>query len=190
MFAFFLPAVLLVLGLGRAAATVAGEEEEHTLDLLLAQPVSRRSAYLQKSTAIVIWLAVLAACAWLPLAVFDDTVRFHLGLTHLLAVCAQLWLLCVVLSMACQAVAAAAGRRAIGLAVVVGYTLVSYLVYGLSSSVGWMVHLRPLTVWRWYLGNAPLDNGFGARETLVLVVSSAAAAAVGTELFERRDLHG
>lgn len=188
MFAFFVPAVLLVLGLGRGAATVAGEEEDRTLDLLLAQPVARRTAYLQKSLAIALWLALLTACVFAPLAIFDSAVEFDVGIAALAAVCVQMWLMCLALSLLCQAIAAGFGHRSVGLAIVVGYTFVSYLVYGLAASVGWMEHIRPLTVWRWYLGNDPIVNGFGWVEIAVLAATAAIAAALGAAVFNRRDL--
>jgi beta-exotoxin I transport system permease protein len=188
MFSFFIPAVLLVLGLGRGAAVVAGEEEERTLDLLLAQPVSRATAYAQKSLAVGLALALLTVCVFVPLALFDNTVQFDVGIRALGAVCLQMFLMCLALAMFCQAIAAASGRRAIGLAAVVGYTVVSYLIYGLSTSVAWMEHLRPLTVWRWYLGNDPLTTGFGWWEIAVLAAASLVGVVLGVIWFNRRDL--
>ena len=188
LFAFFLPAVLLVLGLGRGAAALAGEEEGRTLDLLLAQPVSRQDAFLQKAAAVVIWLLLATITALVPLLALNDAVGFHLPVSDLTAVCGQMLLMAVALSLACQAIAAATGRRALGLAVVTGYAFVSYLVYGLAGSIGWLAHLRPVTVWRWYLGNDPLTNGWGVKEVVVLAAASVLAAWLGATLFARRDL--
>ncbi len=188
LFAFFLPAVLLVLGLGRGAAALAGEEEGRTLDLLLAQPVSRQNAFLQKAAAVVIWLLLATITALIPLLALNDAVGFHLPVSNLTAICGQLLLMTVALSMACQAIAAATGRRALGLAVVTGYAFVSYLVYGLAGSIAWLEHLLPLTVWRWYLGNDPLTNGWGAKEVIVLALASVVAAWLGATVFARRDL--
>lgn len=190
VFAFFVPAVLLVFGLGRAAASLAGEEEARTLDLLLAQPISRRSAYVQKAAAIVVWLALLAACVWVPLVLLDRVVRLEVGAAPLFAVCAQMWLMVVSLSLACQAISAATGRKSIGLAVVTAYAFVSYVAYGLSSSVSLLKPLRPLTLWRWYLGNDPLSNGFNIRVSAVLAVTGIVAVALGADQFNRRNLRG
>ena len=85
LFAFVLPVALLVFGLGRGAASVAGEEEERTLDLLLAQPVSRGSAYLQKSVALAVGLAVLTCAGWLPLVALNGPVQFNLPVVNLTA---------------------------------------------------------------------------------------------------------
>ena len=188
LFAFFLPAVLLVFALGKGAASIAGEEEGHTLDLLLAQPLARNTVYLQKSAAIVVGIAALTAASWVPVVLTNSAVRFDLPVADVTAVCVQMGLFCVALALAAQAVAATTGRRGRGLAVTVGYAVVSYVVYGVSASVHWLMPLRPLTLWRWYLANQPLTNGLGGRELLVLLAVSVGAVAFGVAGFGRRDL--
>jgi len=188
LFAFVLPVALLVFGLGRGAASLAGEEEEHTLDLLLAQPVSRGSAYLQKSGAVAVALALLACAGWLPLVALNGAVQFDLPVANLTAASVQTGLMCLGLSLAAQAIAAWTGRRAFGLATVAGYTVLSYVIYGLSSTVDWLAHLRPLTIWRWSQLNDPLTTGFGWQELLLLGLVCVVCAAAGTLLFTRRDL--
>lgn len=189
VFAFFLPAVILVYGLGRAAATVAGEEEDRTLDLLLAQPLSRTNAYLQKAVAVGVGLVVLGLASLVPLLALNGPVRFDLPVVNLTAAVAQMTLFCLALALWTQAISAATGRRVLGLAAVIGYVVVSYVVYGLSSSIAWLERLVPLTLWRWYLGNDPLQSGFGGVECLVLGACAAAALVAGVWLFGRRDLH-
>lgn len=189
VFVFFLPAVILVFVLDRSAATLAGEEEDRTLDLLLAQPLARWAAYIEKSLAVTISLAVLGLATLIPLLAFDSSVKFNLGVANLSAVVVQMCLFALALGMWTQAIAAATGHRATGLAVVTGYTVVSYLVYGLSGSIEWLAHLKPLTLWRWYLGNNPLESGFGVAECLVMTAVAAAGVIAGTWLFQRRNLH-
>ena len=86
---------------------------------------------------------------WIPLVALNGPVQFNLPVANLTAASAQMGLMCLGRSMAAQAVAAWTVRRAVGLAAVAGYVVISYVVYGLSGTVGWLAHLRPLTVWRW-----------------------------------------
>jgi ABC-2 type transport system permease protein len=189
LFSFFLPAVLLVFVLGRSAATLAGEEEDRTLDLLLAQPLARWAAYAQKAAAVSVSLFVLSAAALIPLLIFNSPVGLNLPIGNLFAIVTQMFLFCLALGMWTQAISSATGRRTLGLSVVIGYTVVSYLIYGLASSVSWMEHLVPVTLWRWYLGNNPLENGFGLVECGVLVATAGVAIGVGGLFFNKRDLH-
>jgi len=158
------------------------------LDLLLAQPIARWSTYLQKTAVVTAALAALIVATWVPLAALNNPVQFNLPASNLAAVCLQMGLFTLALSLAAQAVAAATGRRAIGLSVIAGYAFVSYVIYGLSGTVSGLRHLRPLTIWRWYLPNDPLTNGLGWPETTVLAAVCLTATTTGLYLFGRRDL--
>ncbi len=188
LFAFVMPTVLLVFGLGRGAASVAGEEEDRTLDLLLAQPLSRTTAYAAKAISVAVGLVALGAATCLPLLALNGPAGFDLPVANLVAACGQLTLMCLALALAAQAIAAWTGRRAVGLAAVAGYTFLTYVLYGLSGTVTWLQHVRPLTIWRWYLLNDPLADGPRWTETFVLLAGCVAAATVGSVLFARRDL--
>jgi ABC-2 type transport system permease protein len=189
LFAFFLPAVILVFVLGRSAATLAGEEEDRTLDLLLSQPLARSSAYLQKAAAVALSLLLLCFAALLPLLIFNTPAGLNLPNANLIGIVAQMFLFCLALGLCTQAIAAATGRRGLGLAIVIGYTVVAYLIYGLGQSIDWLNNLLPLTLWRWYLQNNPLETGFGVAEGAVLTSVCAVAVAFGVIAFKRRDLH-
>lgn len=189
LLAFFLPIVLLILGMGRGAAALAGEEEDRTLDLLLAQPISRSRLYLVKSAAVVCWLAVMALATFATLAALDSITGLRLPWTDLAAVCLQMGLMCVAASLLTMAVASAAGRRIIGVAVVGYYLILVYLAEGLAEVVSWLRPVRPLSLWHWYLGNDPLAQGLDPASVLVLVGVSAVAIGIGAWVFTGRDLH-
>ena len=189
LFAFFLPAVLLVFAVGRGASAIAGEEEEHTLDLLLAQPILRRSVYLQKSAVVSAGILVLTAASLAPLILVNSAVRLDLPVDQLAGACLQMGLFCCALGLGAQATAAATGRRAVGVAVTVGYTVVTYVLYGLSQTVHALTYIRPLMLWRWYLSNDPVRTGAGLAEVLVLLGVCAVALLVGIVTFAQRDLH-
>jgi ABC-2 type transport system permease protein len=188
LFAFFLPAVLLVFAIGRGAGTIAGEEEHHTLDLLLAQPMRRQSLYLQKAASVLTGIVLLTAATWGPLVALDSAVGFGLPVAHLAGICLQMGLFCAALALCAQAIAATTGRRVIGVAITTAYAATSYVVYGISASVHWLADLRPVTLWRWYLSNDPLSAGAGAAEITTLCAVCFIALVVGVSGLERRDL--
>jgi ABC-2 type transport system permease protein len=189
LFAFFLPAVLLVFTIGRGAGSIAGEEEERTLDLLLAQPVSRRRLYIEKALALLVGVAILTTACLVALVSLRQVSDLTLPYLNLVAVSVQMGLFGAALGLGAQAIAAATGRRVIGIAATAGYTFVSYIVFGLSATVHPLRYARPLTLWRWYLGNQPLTSGFGLEETGVLTLACLFIVAIGAAAFHRRDLH-
>ena len=54
LFAFMVPLLLLIAAIGAGARAIAGEEERGTLDLLLANPLSRRRLVLDKLAAVAV----------------------------------------------------------------------------------------------------------------------------------------
>lgn len=189
LLAFFLPIVVLILGMSRGAAALAGEEEDRTLDLLLAQPVSRRQLYLLKSLALAWWLALMSLATFATLAALDHVTGLHIGWGDLAAVCTQMGLMCLAAALVTMALSAATGRRFVGIGAVGYYLFLAYLLYGLSDVISWLRPLRPLSLWRWYLANDPITGGLDPIAVAVLSVVSVAAIAVGAWAFDRRDLH-
>lgn len=188
LLAFFLPVVVLVLAMGRGAALLAGEEEDRTLDLLLAQPVTRARLYATKAIALTCWLAAVSLAAFVTLVALDRPTGLDLAWADLAAVSLQLALLCLTAGLLTMAVSTAAGRRTVGIAVVGCYLLLAYLLQGLSDVVTWLRPVRPLSLWRWYLGDDPLTHGLDPVATLVLIAVALLAVAGGVWAFARRDL--
>ena len=189
LYAFLLPAILLVFALGRSAGTIAGEEEQRTLDLLLAQPLARWLAYVEKALAIAIGLFLLSVASLIPTLALKSWAELDISDANLIGQTAQMFLFCLALGMWTMAISSATGKRGLGLAIVTGYTVASYLVYGLASTVSWLENIVPATPWRWYTDNQPLQNGAGTEECLVLLAAAIVGALVGIWFFNRRDLH-
>jgi ABC-2 type transport system permease protein len=187
-FAAFLPAILLVFAIGRGASTVAGEEEAHTLDLLLAQPVTRTVVFLAKAGAVAVGVVLLVVATWIPLLLLNGPVGYDLGMGVMAAAHLQMIAFLLVFAFGTQSVAAATGSRGLGIAVASAVAFVGYLVDGLGKVIDWLEPIRPLSPWRWYYGNDPLSNGLGATETIVLLAVAALLLILGVLAFRRREL--
>jgi ABC-2 type transport system permease protein len=187
-FAFFLPAVLLVLAIGRGAATVAGEEEAHTLDLLLAQPLTRASLFVQKAVAVAIVLIGLVVVSWIPLLLLNNAVGYDLPLSDQFAVHVQMLFFLFLFAVGAQTVSAVFGSKAAGIAAASAVAFVGYLVDGLGKAIDWLEPFRPFTPWRWYIGEDPLANGVDWVGIAVLAGATAVLLLVGVWGFNRRQL--
>lgn len=188
LYLFFLPAVLLVFAIGRGTTALAGEEEDHTLDLLLAQPVSRTSLYWQKVAGIVVGVVVLSVASLVPTVLLAGPTQLDIPLSSLIAVTIQLFAFLMLFAVLALAVSAAVGRKGLGVTVAAGVAFVTFLVDGLGQSVDWLGHLRPLTPWRWYDATAALQGDAIWGSLLVLLAASAIVAVLGQIAFNRRNL--
>lgn len=183
-----LPALLLVFAIGRGVASIAGEEEDHTLDLLLAQPISRTSLYVQKFMGLAIGVAVLSIASWIPTAVLAGPTGLDVPAASLAAATLQLFALALFFGALAMTVSSARGRKGPGIAIAAGVAFVSFLVDGLGQSIDWLGDLRPLLPWRWYDATAALADGFVWMSFFVLIGASLVVTAVGALIFNRRNL--
>ena len=171
----------------KVSAGVAVALSSH-VDLLLAQPISRRSLYLQKFLGIGVGLVVLAAASWLPTAILAGPTGLEIPASSLASETLQLFALATLFASLALAVSSSAGLKSVGIAVAAGVAFVTSLIDGLGQTIDWLGNLRPLLPWRWYDATGALTDGFLWSSFLVLVGASVVVAATGLVLFERRNL--
>lgn len=188
LFAATLPIVLFVWGIGRATDAVAGEEQQGTLDLSLATPITRRSFALQKLLALGALLAILLTAVVLPVLVLKTPVDLDIGMTNLIARTVLLGLLVFVFAAVGYAVSAGTGRKGVAVGVTAGVAVAAYLLDSLGQVVDWLEPFRVLSPFSWSTEGDPLSSGFDLTGTAALVGTSLVLIALGTWLFGRRDL--
>ena len=93
LFSLVLPALMIAAAVTAGARAIAGEEEQQTLDLLLANPISRRRLVLEKAAAVAALVALLALVAFASLAVSVTAAGMDVTVGHLAAAAAATGLL-------------------------------------------------------------------------------------------------
>jgi ABC-2 type transport system permease protein len=189
IYANLFPIVLFVFGIGFGAAAVAGEEERRTMDLLLSQPVSRRSLVLQSFASLAVLLGVLCVAVFVLLLAANRPTGLQLSVQGLLAATVGSWLLGMSFSVLALAVGAATGRRALAIGIGAGAAVASFVVFGLAPLSSATERLQVISPFYWFLGGEPVANGFDPM-FLGLVVVTAAFLGIAVWSFERRDILG
>ncbi len=188
LFSLMSPLLLLVFGIGLAAAQIAGEEENGSLSLLLAYPVSRRRLLAQKLGVLFTGIALLAGVHLGALAAGSVAVDMGLGAGQLIEANVSLGLLVASIATVAFAAGAATGRRGIAITAGAGLGAVSYLLNVLAPLTERFEPLRYVSVFYYYGGTEPLRVGLQAGYVAVLLGVTAAAALVAFVAFERRDV--
>lgn len=189
LFGWILPFVLISFMVARGAAAIAGEEESHTLNLVLAYPVKRRSAVLQRLAAMVIELIVVSSIGiWVPLVALSGVSDINIGVGYETAAIVEVSVLALAFGALALAVGAATGSRAFALGFGSGLAVTGYVVSTLARVVDSLKPLRPFTVWRWYDGHQPLTDGIDPADTSVLIVLAVIVVVIGIVAFEWRDV--
>ena len=185
---FMGPLLLMVYAIGSGSSALAGEEERGTIELLLANPISRSRVALGKFAALVVGTTTLSAVLWLALVAEGSAAGMALPVGRSGAALLQLDLLGILFGTTALCVGALTGRLALSRAVPVLVAVTMYLVNGLGPMVRWMRPLRPTSPFFQYIGNDPLRNGLSVRGLIVLVASAGVVLALGLASYRRRDL--
>ncbi len=189
-FANVLPIMLMIQAIGVAAWAIAGTEAAGTLELLLANPISRARVALARAAAIIILLAVTTAgCAAALMALAPGFGLDHgLPVGRLAAACATCACLALAYGAVTFAVGAATGSRPVALATGAALAVAGYVIEGLAQQVTILRPLRAISPWHWLLSADPLNHGLTAQDAALPLAVSLVLIGLGTLAFTRRDL--
>jgi len=167
---------------------IAGPEEGGVLDLLLANPISRRRFVLGRFLALAGSIVAVAAVPWVLVLVFASALDMQVSAANISAASLGLLLLALCFGMVAFTTGAATGRRGVVLAVTGGLAVGTYVLKGLSAEVTGLGWLRWFSPFHYFSGSNPLRHGFDVPYLLVLAGLSAVLLAVAVVTFDRRDV--
>jgi ABC-2 type transport system permease protein len=188
VFAFTVPVLFAIVAVLWGSDAIAGEEERHTLDLALANPITRRRFLLERWAAVTASLAGIGVAFGAVLSVATPLVGLDVAWTRLTAVIVACVLLAVVFATLALALGAATGHRGLARGVAVIAVVAAYLVSSLADLVSWLRPLRPFSPWHHALGVDPIRAGLSVLHVALLVSLVLALLVAAIALFERRDL--
>ncbi len=183
---------LLVIGyaVSTGVAAVSGEEDRHTLDLLLATQVSRTRLVLERLAEMAVGTFLIATVTGLALVLEGRLTGMDLPAGNTFAAMLHLALLGLVFGTLALAVSAATGRSSLSRAVPVLVAVVAYVVNGLAPMVGWLQPAQKLSPFYQYIGHDPLRHGVSVAALLVAVATIAVLGVVAVAGLRRRDISG
>ena len=190
-FANLLPVMLLVFAIGVAAWSIAGDEAAGSLELLLANPISRVRVALARLGALAVLLAVLATVCVLVLIALAPSTGLTAGLTTAHVVAATLGATLLALAFAALAftVGAVTGSRPAALGIAAALAVGGYALEGIASQVPALRPTRVVNPWHWLLSADPLRNGLTWQAWLPPLATTVLLVAVSLPRLAHRDLH-
>jgi len=188
VFSLLGPLLLIIFAVLWGGDLTAGEEERGTIDLLLANPISRRRVVIEKWLAMVAGVAVATTSLGLTLGLGAPLVHLSVTWAELGAAVVATVLLAILFGTVALAVGAGTGRRGVARGSAAALAVTAYLLSSLSELVTWLRHARPASPWYHAIGVDPLRNGFLVAHLAVLVAVALVFLVAAVVLFERRDL--
>ncbi|WP_412539502.1 ABC transporter permease subunit [Longispora sp. K20-0274] len=188
-FGIVVPLLVLFFGASTGARAIAGDEESGQLDLLLAHPVSRTSLVLQRFGALAAGSTGIAVLVLGGLTAIRKTAQLTaVSVTDLAAQCLNLALLGIVFGALALCAGGIVGRRGLVFAATAAVGVLSYAAnsFGPQLGLGWAQKMSPFY---YYLGGAPLKNGFQWGDAGILAAASLVLVGIGLWVFNRRDIN-
>jgi ABC-2 type transport system permease protein len=190
LFSTLAPLLAVVFGIGAGARAIGGSEEAGTLELLLANPVTRSRVLLERYLATFGLLAGLVAVFGLALLVLGPPFEALEGVptSNVIAACAAVFALGLLHGSLAFTIGAVAGRRGIAVALATAVAVAGYLVETVLAAAGDLGAVRQLSPWHWYLDRNLLAEGAAPAAVMLPLAIAALLVGVAWVVFRRRDL--
>lgn len=182
------PVLAIVFAIGMGARAIAGDEEAGTLELLVAEPVTRRSVVLQRATALGIALLAAGAIVFLAILALRGPIDLDLAVANLAAASLNLALLGGVFGAVALFTGALTGRRGLVIGVAAGIAVVAYLANALAPQLEGFEWIQNLSPFFWFDGSGTLRDGMDLVKTGLLAGSVVLLVAGSVVAFDRRDV--
>lgn len=190
LFSTLAPLLAVVFGIGAGARAIGGSEEAGTLELLLANPITRSRVLFERYLTTFGLLAGLVAVLAVALLILAQPFGALEGIPtgNVVGACAAVFALGLLHGSLAFAIGATAGRRGVAVAVATAVAVAGYLVETVLAAAGDLGILRQLSPWNWYLDHNLLAEGATPAALLVPLVVSAVLVVAAWAVFRRRDL--
>lgn len=189
IFFLMLPMLLSVLAIGMGTSLIGREEQDGTLETLLARPISRSRLLLAKAKAGGLILAGVTLASLVTTVILARVV----GLTEVPALdMAAATLACFMLALSVGAIAfmlTTIGRaRGASLGIAAFVALGGYLVSSLAGTVSWLKTPSYFFPFHYYKSEEILRGSFQWVDIMVFVGIIAACGLIAWLSFRRRDI--
>lgn len=179
-------ALVYVIIAGTAA--IAGEEGAGTMDLLLAQPVTRRAIIAEKFAATALGAVLIIAAGYVGFLVAIPTVEIDVTLVDVGIACANMLPITLMFFTLSLWAGAAAPSRGMAAGLVIGIVTTAYFLYTLSNGVESLRWMRYATPFYYYGSGLPLVRGIEWWHAGLLTGLGALFLVFSVRMFDQRDV--
>ena len=187
-FGLMAPIAVMVVTISRAARALAGEEQDRTMGLLLANPVPRSQVVVEKAIAMAAHAAVVGFATFAGVSIGILLAGLEVPIRNVAATSVLVTLLGVMFGAVALALGAATGRARVATMGAIGVAGVAYVGNSLLTIADSLSDWAVLSPFHWYLGTEPLVEGMAWGWAGLFVALTIGFVALSTRLFERRDL--
>ncbi len=178
------------LAVAMGGSSIAGEERDGTMDILLANPKSRTYVLLSKTGALVVSIAMATVALWIPVHPIAALLGVEIGGLEVESLTLHLFANSVFFGLLALAIGAATGNKGTAMGATTAIMVLSFFGVGFLPLVEGGEEVRKVLPWYYFDGSDPVMNGVAWGHVALLVGGSVLLLIVGIVGFNRRDLKG
>jgi len=189
LFQLIVPLLFLVLAIGQGGDAIAGEERRNTMDLLLANPISRARVVGEKFLALCIQMVILDSVLFVTLWIAFQVFGVAIGVGLLAAALLNVLLFGLAFGAGALAVGGTTGHRGAALGVAAAVAAAAYVWETIAAVVPELTSYAWISPFHHYVASDPLARGFDVAVVVSFASASLVLLAVAIVAFARRDVH-
>jgi ABC-2 type transport system permease protein len=181
------PLVIAGYGAWLGASAVAGPQEHQMLDLLMANPVSRRTFIWRAFFSLTMEILIIVVGTSVFMALAALTIDTSFSYTDLLAGCLNLLPMSMAFGGLALLLAVLSRASVVSAGISSGILFISYIANAIFSTLPrfhWLSHLTAF----FYYGSA-IERGIDWSGVVILSIVSLGCVAMGDIIFQRRDIY-
>lgn len=179
---------MAAIALAAGAASVAGEEKNGTIGILLGNPVSRTRMVTSKSGALLVATAAGFAILWLAAVAAPAILDVEIGAMDINALVVMMFVNALFYGYLALAVSAWTGKTGVAIGVSAAVLVLGFVLVGLLQLFESVADLARIFPWYYFSTSEPMLNGIAWGDFAVLAGGSAIFAGLAVVGVNRRDL--
>ena len=180
--------IMLTFAINRGMGAIAAEEQSHTLDQLLGNPITRTHVYLHKSLALLADCILPVAALAIGILIGAVVMDYSVSLSGLFQMSISLLLVSYATGFLALGIGAATGSKSLSIGIPAAIAAAGYLIHILAPLVDSLTNLKYISILHYYIGDKPFINGLTPWHSAVLVAIAALPFIIGLHRFNNRDL--
>lgn len=189
----FLPLLLAIYAIVNGTGTLAGEEDNGTLEPIMALPLPRWQLLMSKAIALGVTLALILLVVGLAMAVSVTTLPEDLdigGVTRgdMIVVALAVWPLLAFFAMFSLFLGAFAPSRRIAAIIATVFLVFSYFGNNLAGMVDWLERIQPILPFYYFDSANLMKDGPDLQDTLVLLAAGGVSLVLALVFFQLRNV--
>jgi ABC-2 type transport system permease protein len=181
---------LAALSLAMGSASIAGEERDGTIGLLLGNPKSRTRVLVSKAMSMVFLTAAGAGVLWGAARLAPAILGVSVTGMKVEALVFHVFLNALFYGFLAMAIGAWTGSRGLASGAAAGVMVVSFIAVGIFPLISGWENVAEAFPWYYFIGSDPVINGVNWAHIAALALSCAVFGLVAARGVNRRDLKG